>query len=522
MYKVLIPRNWEIPEGRLILRLKNRNSKNSVSKRIIKGRPTVLKIADMPAKSVGDVIAWVDVATAESTKPLTTRVNLASLKRVKNIRSLIYGEINIPDLERLLNEQTAALNGLRWIAPNGPGDIFRISHRILNDFGTIGKKGVNNVDHLFNSMRNFQNINDGTEACNQIAYVHMICQIRQVAQQHMQVSDTFSRSAIVSGNENMRKVLLGLLYEIKQYSELPALQTIAASIESLLYERCVSAESFTGLRESKSLNSLRLTGGLSGIGSYGDRHHGDSIAMPEIKYTGIGTDVHSRINNGKTTVIYSANPKFLKAYLFRLVYYISLFPEFDYHFHLIASAEDCAKLAELVLESFVFNQKIRQKPTSTAHISFSFSSVPLQVEDETSYFASARYLVAGQIMNITKAPVWVQDVDLFPTADTNKYQDQLKKHDVTLYVSGFLRGLFPWTRFLAGNVYVNNTQKGKEFLESAAKYLCEWVTVPNSWTVDQNALTYAIDYCGPNLKLGNMKELKVPLTQSKLAIRIES
>lgn len=521
MFRILVPKNWVFDDGRLILRLVNRSTKEKISHRIIQGKAMSLKLSDLPSNSPGEVVVWIDVATANKTYPVTKRINLASLRKGSKLRDLIYN-VSIRE-HRSSPEQSDIdlLNALRWIRPSGKDDSFRISHRVLNDFGSITKDSAKIIEECYLGMSNYQNINDGSEICNQISFMRTLCRIRTLAQERLTTKDAFSRQAVLSGNIEVQKFASELLEEARSYADLPAMKVVTACLESVLFPRHVSAASFESLREEKNISSIRQTGALAGVSSSGDLGLRNPINIPKVEYRGIGADLHSRKKSEKTTVIYSADPKFLKSYLLRLVFYISLFPEFDYHFHIVASDAEFTETSKLFLQTYELNQNIRGKSSATDHISFSSSEVPVDVVQENSYFASARYLIADQVMKITNSPVWIQDVDLFPTADPTGFEAALQRNDVTLYVSSFARGLFPWTRYLAGNVYINNSAMGEKFLLSASSYLSEWVSVPDSWTVDQNAITYALDNCGPELLLGDMKELKLPLTQSKLSVRIE-
>lgn len=522
MFTILIPKMWNLDDGRLILRLISRTTKKATSIRIIQAKATSIEPGDLPSDTVGDVVGWVDLSNGSKSYPVTKRINLGLLRRGTKLRDLIYGLPTRDEYSSVTQSDLDLLNGLRWIRPAGKNDAFRISHRLLNDFPKIDKRGVEIVERLFDGISQYQNVNDGSEVCNQIVYLHTLCRLRTITQRQLDANDTFSRVSILSGNEKQKRIASMLLGEVKEYTKLPAVMAIAASLESILSPRNVSSTSFAALRSNGSMLSIQQTGALAGVASAGNIESRSRIEIPTIEFPGFGTDINSRKSAARATVIYSANPRFLKSYLMRLVYYISLFPEFDYHFHLVASPDECKDLASLVLSTYELNQNIRGKSELIENISFSFSETPAEVIHKKSYFASVRYLIADQIMSITNSPVWIQDVDLFPTGEVAQIEKALRKNDVSLYVSSFAHGLFPWTRYLAGNVYVSNTAMGAKFLRSAASYLVEWLLAPNSWTVDQNALTFALDTCGPSLRLGNMKELKVPFTQSKLSIRIES
>lgn len=520
MYTVHIPRSWVVAEGRLIFRMINRTTRETKSIRIFQGKPLNIFLHDLPSDAPGDVYVW--ISNAGGNGNITERVNLASLKKIPKIKTLFFSSQITAEKAKEIGSLTKVANALRWIQPTNSDDTFRLSHRIINDFNRITPAGHEIIDKIFNELDAFQDINDGSEIANQITYIWAMQRIMHRSAQVLNPSETFSATVSKAIGSKQGILARDLLEEIRRFNTLPSVKAISSCLESLILDRRSATLSFAGLRkESATAQRIKKTGALAGVSSFGDCDHRSAVPLPSIDYPGIGVDLKTRKDTGRVTVIYSANPSFLRAYLMRLVFYISLFPEYDYHFHLIAPPEESADLASLLLDTYITNQTIRKESVNVDHISFSFSEVPYGVSEAVSYYAAARFLVAYNVMRTTGAAIWIQDVDLFPTGDSSIHLPQLEKADVSLYVSNFLRGVFPWTRYLAGNVYVSNTELGRKFLLSTSEYLSEWVAVPDSWTVDQNAMTYAIDSCGPNLKLGNMRTFKIPFHQSKLATRIE-
>lgn len=522
MYSVLIPSNWVTPDGRLVLRLIDRRTRKVKSLKIIHGEQHIIRRDDLPTSNPGDVIAWIDFTSGTETVALTERVNLASLKRAHLLREYFFRPKLTPAQNNEVESLIKIVNALRWITVENSNNEFKFSHRIMNDYGKITKNGKDIINRTFDSLNSFQDINDGSELSNQIAYLWAMLRITEIASKKLGTSETFDARQAKDRNSNQRTVAVEILTELEKFSRLPAVLALAASAESLISERIQFSEKFATLRHGQTAQSILQTGGLAGVYSVGTLTNIAPVPTLRINHPGIGADLMLRANKNRVTIIYSANPKFLKSYLFRIIFYMSAFPEYDYHFHLVAKDAECREMAICLLETFELNQKIREKDTDTSHVSFSFSQVPQEVNEDISYFASARYLIALEVMDMTQSPIWIQDVDLFPTGDTTPYIKTLRQYDISIFVSSFLRGILPWARYLAGNVFVNNTDMGREFLVHTSDYLTRWVTCPNNWTVDQNALAYAIDSCGEGLKIGNLRMMQMPVIQSKFAARIES
>lgn len=522
MFKVMVPSNWSSGDGRLILRLVDRKTRKSNSLSITKGISRNIDLTDLPNKAPGEVVAWIDLNNNGTTTPLTNRVNLASLGKLKNLRAIIHDKSMTGSRRAELENIAEIANACRWIEPDDLRNIYAISQGIINRLQAMDHTSESNINYIFNVMNNWYTLNDGAEISNQIVYIWSLCQVNSALREGSKAG-TFHAAQLRGSSESGRTLTAArsLLHQLKSFSELPAPTVVAASLESIVHGRENAERSYLDVLSTHRV-SISRTGALGGVTSFGTLGSRQPIEIPELRMIGIGGRNTSSREPGRATVLYSADPRFLRAYLTRLVYYVGLFHEYDYHFHLIGNEAECRELTELIKSTYETNQTIRNQPTCSDHLSFSYSEVPEHVPDRFSYYASARFLVAGQLMKISKSPIWIQDVDLFPTGDSVRYLDELVKHDVALFVSPFLYGAFPWIRYLAGNVYINNTEQGFRFLDAASAYLAEWLLVKDSWTVDQNALSYAVEACGPDLDIADVREMGLPFQQSNLAARIES
>lgn len=522
MFTVVIPNNWPINDCRPVLRLVDRKTRKSKSIALYQGKSFNLLATDLPNEMIGEVVAWIDLVAEGNSTPLTKRVNLGSLRRLKALRAIIYRKNLTQAQEGEFVTLMEIANAWRWIQPEDVRDVYAISHDIIHTLSSIDLTEKGPIGRLVSFFKNSNNINDGSEISNQIVYIWSLCKIVVGAREALGASGFPTQSATATPEvELARSVASNLLLEIDKYTELPAPLAVAASLESIVSGRAKAENSYARIIENSS-RSIQKTGALAGVMSYGRLGRHDAIYIPELKLLEVGGSLGDRAGLGRTTVIYSANPDYLRSYLMRLVYYVSLFPEYDYHIHLVGSETECLDMALCVLQTFQLNQSIRGKSLEFNHISFSFSEVPENVPEKVSYYASARFFYAAAIMSKTGSPVWIQDVDLFPTGDTLEFLNALKDHDVSLFISHYLHGAFPWIRYLAGNVFINNTVYGFTFLREVSAYLAEWLTVEESWTVDQNALAFAVESCGPGLDLADVRRMRIPLQQSALAPRIES
>lgn len=126
---------------------------------------------------------------------------------------------------------------------------------------------------------------------------------------------------------------------------------------------------------------------------------------------------------------------------------------------------------------------------------FTFVPIPMppNVGEAKTFFASARYLAARVLMNATNAPVMVLDADFTTKTSVGDYVDRLWRHEVGLSRSIGLPALWPWRRNMAGVGWFKPSSLAAEVLKLAGDYMACGLRRDPSWTLDQNALTYALE-----------------------------
>lgn len=221
----------------------------------------------------------------------------------------------------------------------------------------------------------------------------------------------------------------------------------------------------------------------------------------------------------------SVDPWFLRKYGMQMFYSIIALKKYNFHFHIVAEDDeansvinDAKELFSRMTEFFQSNDKVKMP-------SFSSEVLPEKVANNTTYYACARFTSASKIMEKFNSDIITLDADYLITDDLSKMINALIKNDVAVVFASGLNSMFPWTRVMGGALYIKNNEKGKEFLKIISDYIMTYISINNSWTLDQNALNFAYDEVinkNMKIKLGNISEFPRPLMQPAIRRFIEN
>lgn len=225
-----------------------------------------------------------------------------------------------------------------------------------------------------------------------------------------------------------------------------------------------------------------------------------------------------------TTIIVSMDINFLRYYAAQLFYNIIALKTYKFHFHIIAENKEVNE--EIIEAKNLFKNMLSFRKSNFEIIepSFSFEYTPEFVMENKTYYACARFVNANSFLNKFDTNLLIMDADLFINDDLKPYIDELKKHDLSVPLSRGIMNIYPWRRVMAGNIFVKNNPTSNKFLELTKDYIVNHLNIQNSWTLDQNALTYAYEKIFenyPSVNIGNSALLNRPMNQPKIRILVE-
>ncbi|MFQ1634159.1 hypothetical protein ACK39T_12205 [Aeromonas veronii] len=225
--------------------------------------------------------------------------------------------------------------------------------------------------------------------------------------------------------------------------------------------------------------------------------------------THIETDYKNSIS-----ISMSLDSNFLKIYGSQIAHYIINFPKYDFNLTVVTLGDNCktttVKFIDLLNSLSEFSHGGRPE-----NYSITFTALPDWVANKKTYFACARFLAAEKLINKYQS-TYIMDADLTWLEDPHNYFKELKKIGPSVPFSRGTSILPPWRRYMAGNVYLNSSKSSIDFLENINKYILNGLAECNSWMLDQNAITYAIEKAENN-KINDLGRIFRPFNQ--LSIR---
>jgi hypothetical protein len=216
-------------------------------------------------------------------------------------------------------------------------------------------------------------------------------------------------------------------------------------------------------------------------------------------------------SSARLSVVLSMDAGFCSAYLPLVIHYVRHLPEFHYHFVFVGDGREVSACEEMLETLLVAQEKCAGRKID--NFSYSRMSVPASVKDKVTLYACARYFAAADLLGRFEG-VYIMDVDIQLTADPTSYFSSFWGYDVCLPETLSLGQLMPWRRFMAGNVFVRDSLAGRAFLHVVCDYMRAGLLCNGSWTLDQNALCYAMEVM--DVKVFNLNTRGRPTSQHKI------
>lgn len=150
-----------------------------------------------------------------------------------------------------------------------------------------------------------------------------------------------------------------------------------------------------------------------------------------------------------------------------------------FHFHIINPDESVKKALDKIVHEY----------------DASYSSETVE-NPQKAYFASARYMLAHDILRQNAAALWIMDIDVKykNSLDINFDQYGWDRHKPGVRYTSDLT--LPWQKMTANAMYIPNNDIGLEYTRLISLYLCYYFYYSNSrkdlWWIDQNAIFFSL------------------------------
>jgi hypothetical protein len=221
--------------------------------------------------------------------------------------------------------------------------------------------------------------------------------------------------------------------------------------------------------------------------------------------------------NPRSTLLFSVDPSFLRIYGPLIAFFAQQSPEIDFNIILVSNDDTKAILDDLQAYRIALSRLNSGAVPSNLRISI--CGIPDFILNLKTFFACARFLFAPDFLHVYDR-VFIVDADMFYNEEPATFVQSLKG-SVSLVRSKGTTRISPWRRTMAGNFMINNhTEGATAFLNDLIGYIVSGLSKKDSWMLDQNALTYALER-NPQIVLEDLGTVRRPFSQPKYRSRWE-
>lgn len=188
------------------------------------------------------------------------------------------------------------------------------------------------------------------------------------------------------------------------------------------------------------------------------------------------------------TILWSANVRYLRKYVLRIVFQMAAAQHLAYHFHLVDDEHVVSEFLGEFEEALAMACRIRGGTVSRPSWSWSREEVPAGVADERTYFACARYMHLEFFLDSLGSDLWIQDADSYLSAAPDKWLERFASYDVTVTTGAEFDYFVPWFGVLGFSTFVRNSPGGQRWAAIMRQTLASRLAISDSWMLDQTAL----------------------------------
>lgn len=191
------------------------------------------------------------------------------------------------------------------------------------------------------------------------------------------------------------------------------------------------------------------------------------------------------------SVVIAMDRSFFRIYSPQILFYAQQLPEIDFSILLCGGTE---QIERLVKDGREFERSLVKLNNvgSARNIHYYHIPVPSLVQDNQTFYASARFFSAELLLERYQT-IYLMDADLSTDVDPRPYFKEISNLGFAVPRMPGINYLYPWRRYMAGNVVMNREALESGLTQDLQRYLVHGLQFKKSWTLDQNALSYAIE-----------------------------
>lgn len=258
-----------------------------------------------------------------------------------------------------------------------------------------------------------------------------------------------------------------------------------------LWSRDTAGETFAAVRQHQHQSEISRNAWDRGALSYYNAAQVQAQARDPREAVG----TIPTMSTAKQALVISMDPGFFRIYGPMVLHNAQQVPETDLVIVLCAEPDEAQTVADDANAYLEGLTRLNQQAAPT-NVHIHTTPVPEWVVDRTTFYACARFLALPQILE-QYSSIYAIDADLIMRLDPAPFLKSITNLRLSVPQNAGSISTVPWRRYMAGNLAANNRLLQTSTLDDLLAYITVGLQQSQAWTLDQNALSYAIERADP-------------------------
>lgn len=190
-------------------------------------------------------------------------------------------------------------------------------------------------------------------------------------------------------------------------------------------------------------------------------------------------------------ILVSVDPNFFRIYAPMMLHNAQQIPSVDFIIVLCAQPGEVEQL-RVDTKKFLSGLTALNRQEAPQNVRTIVVETPAWVQNVRTFYACARFLALPEVLDEYDS-VYATDADMFLTKDPRPFLKKVASISFGVTRTEGTLGVPPWRLYMAGSMAVNRKYQTSAIRGRLENYLSVGLTEKESWMLDQNALTYAVE-----------------------------
>lgn len=198
-------------------------------------------------------------------------------------------------------------------------------------------------------------------------------------------------------------------------------------------------------------------------------------------------------STNKTTIVMSLDSEFFRKFSLKIFSNIIALKRYQVHLHIIGEYNMVIDTINQAKKLFENMKRFYNTNSNILNPTYSTETCPDFVIHKPTFYACSRFLHAEFFLDKFETNLLILDADYTIFDDFKAFLNKINKLDVGMSIRTTISSMSPWTRNMAGSVFIKNNDNGRKYIKYVYDYINEGLILENSWILDQNALCYGME-----------------------------